>query len=239
MRRREAALNKADRDIQKAAIMLAGYLWQDDGTPLPPPTMEQLPSEMPVPAFLEVARLQSSREGALAKRPEILAIAVQLMTVGLDERLALNDSRPDLSVVLQPGQDMGRLGIGETLKAGINFSVPVGRWDASGRRDAARAKTVKLTQDRELTKRQVLLEVDDAWSAINAAVERFQATDAEVSLAKQLEEGERKRFAAGDSTLFLVNQRERATAEALGRLIDIQLEYQQALIALDAASIAL
>jgi len=239
VRRREAALNKADRDIQKAAIKLAGYLWQDDGTPLPPPTIEQLPSEMPVPAFLKDARLQSSREGALAKRPEILAIAVQLTTVGLDERLALNDSRPDLSVVLQPGQDMGRLGIGETLKAGINFSVPVGRWDASGRRDATRAKAVKLTQDRELIKRQVLLEVDDAWSAINAAVERFQATDAEVSLAKQLEEGERKRFAAGDSTLFLVNQRERATAEALGRLIDIQLEYQQALIALDAASIAL
>lgn len=85
----------------------------------------------------------------------------------------------------------------------------------------------------------MLLEVDDAWSAIQAAVARFRATDAEVLLAKQLETGERKRFAAGDSTLFLVNQRERATAEALGRLIDIQLEYQQALLALDAASIAL
>ena len=85
----------------------------------------------------------------------------------------------------------------------------------------------------------MLLEVDDAWSAIQAAVDRFRATDAEVLLAKQLETGERKRFAAGDSTLFLVNQRERATAEALGRLIDIQLEYQQALLALDAASIAL
>lgn len=239
VRRREAALNKADRDIQKAAIKLAGYLWQDDGTPLPPPPNEQLPSEMPSPAFLDTARLQSSREGALAKRPEILAIALQLTNVALDERLALNDSRPDLSVVLQPGQDMGRLGVGETLKAGINFSVPVGRWDASGRRDTARAKTIKLTQDRELTKRQILLEVDDAWSAINTSVERYQATDAEVSLAKQLEDGERKRFAAGDSTLFLVNQRERATAEAIGRLIDIQLEYQQALLALDAASIAL
>jgi outer membrane protein TolC len=239
VRRREAGLNKAERDVQKASIKLAGYLWQDDGTPLPPPAAEQLPSEMPAPAFLDAARLQVSREGALAKRPEILAIALQLGAVSLDERLALNDGRPDLSLVLQPGQDMGRLGIGETLKAGINFSVPLGRWDASGRRDTARAKTIKLTQDRELTKRQVLLEVDDAWSAILAAVERFHATDAEVALAKQLEVGERKRFAEGDSTLFLVNQRERATAEAIGRLIDIQLEYQQALLALDAASIAL
>ena len=239
VRRREAGLNKADRDVQKAAIKLASYLWQDDGTPLPPPAAEQLPSEMPAPAFLDAARLQVSREGALAKRPEILAIQLQLRAVSLDETLALNDGRPDLSLVLQPGQDMGRLGIGETLKAGINFSVPLGRWDASGRRDTARAKTIKLTQDRELTKRQVLLEVDDAWSAIQAAVDRFRATDAEVLLAKQLETGERKRFAAGDSTLFLVNQRERATAEALGRLIDIQLEYQQALLALDAASIAL
>jgi len=192
-----------------------------------------------MPVMQDAARLQASREGALAKRPEIMAIQLQLRSVSLDETLALNDSRPDLSVVLQPGQDMGRLGIGDTLKAGINFSVPLGRWDASGRRDAARAKTIKLTQDRELTKRQVLLEVDDAWSAIQAAVDRFHATDAEVVLAKRLEAGERKRFAEGDSTLFLVNQRERATAEALGRLIDIQLEYQQALLALDAASIAL
>lgn len=239
VRRREAGLNKAERDVQKAAIKLSGYLWLDDGTPLPPPNIEQLPSDMPMPVMQDAARLQASREGALAKRPEILAIQLQLRSVSLDETLALNDSRPDLSVVLQPGQDMGRLGIGDTLKAGINFSVPLGRWDASGRRDAARAKTIKLTQDRELTKRQVLLEVDDAWSAIQAAVDRFHATDAEVVLAKRLEAGERKRFAEGDSTLFLVNQRERATAEALGRLIDIQLEYQQALLALDAASIAL
>ena len=83
------------------------------------------------------------------------------------------------------------------------------------------------------------MEVDDAWSAIQAAVDRFQATYAEVLLAKQLEDGEHKRFAAGDSTLFLVNQRERATAEAIGRLIDIQLEYQQALVMLDAASVVL
>ena len=74
---------------------------------------------------------------------------------------------------------------------------------------------------------------------ILASVERFRATDAEVVLSRQVEDGERKRFAAGDSTLFLVNQRERATAEALGRLIDNQLEYQQALLALDAASTAL
>ena len=232
-------MNKADRDVQKAAIKLAGYLWLDDGTPLPPPDTDQLPGEMPLPLFPDAARLQASREGALAKRPEILAIQIQLRAISLDETLAVNDGRPDLSVVLQPGQDMGRLGIGDTLKAGINFSVPLGRWDASGRRDAARAKTIKLTQDRELTKRQMMLEVDDAWSAILAAVERFHATDAEVALAKRLEEGERKRFAEGDSTLFLVNQRERATAEAIGRLIDIQLEYQQALLALDAASIAL
>jgi outer membrane protein TolC len=145
VRRRQAGLNKADRDVQKAAIKLAGYLWQDDGTPLPPPEMRQLPREMPLPVSPDATRLQTSREGALSRRPEILAITLQLNAVALDENLALNDGRPDLSVVLQPGQDMGRLGIGDTLKAGINFSMPLGRWDATGRRDTARAKTIKLT----------------------------------------------------------------------------------------------
>jgi outer membrane protein len=58
-----------------------------------------------------------------------------------------------------------------------------------------------------------------------------------VNLARQLEEGERARFDLGDSTLFLVNQRERATAEARVKLIEIQAEYEQSVAAYRAATV--
>jgi outer membrane protein TolC len=80
-----------------------------------------------------------------------------------------------------------------------------------------------------LTERQrISTEVLDALSAINTAYGRYQAAEQEVVLAQRLEEGERTRFQLGDSTLFLVNQRERATAEARSKLIEIQAEYEQA-----------
>jgi len=41
-----------------------------------------------------------------------------------------------------------------------------------------------------------------------------------VELARELERGERKKFEAGDSTLFMVNLREQATADAAVRVVD-------------------
>jgi outer membrane protein TolC len=58
----------------------------------------------------------------------------------------------------------------------------------------------------------------------------------EVNLARELERGERQKFDLGDSTIFLVNQRERATAEAEIKLVEIETDYQQAIAAYRAAT---
>jgi outer membrane protein TolC len=239
VQRRRGALIKADRDLQKTAYKLGVYLWESDGSPGAVPSPERVPEGMPVPTPLPAADTDAARERAVAVRPEIGAVAIQQEITRLEAALAENDAKPDLSLTLQPGQDLGRLGIGETMKAGIAFSVPLNRWEATGRRDGARAKLAKLTQEQELLKRQAALEVEDAASAVNTTEERYRAAVQEVDLAVRLEEGERTRFRAGDSTLFLVNQRERATAEARSRLIDVMAEYQQAVAAFRAASVHL
>jgi outer membrane protein TolC len=195
-----------------------------------------VPQTIPVPVPLAEDTIESSREQALASRPEIGAVALQQEITRWDLNLAENDAKPDVSLTLQPGQDLGRLGIGETMKAGVSFSLPLNRWEATGRRDVARAKIAKLDQERELVRRQVALEVEDAASAVNTTEERYRAAVQEVELAVRLEEGERIRFREGDSTLFLVNQRERAAAEARARLIEVMAEYQQSVAAFRAAS---
>lgn len=236
VRRRRGSLVTADRELQKYALKLAVYLWEPDGTPGAVPPPGALPAAMPTPAPVPVAAVEAARARALSSRPEVGAVALQQEIARWDLSLAENDGKPDLSVIVQPGQDLGRLGVGETMKAGLSFSVPLNRWEATGRRDAARAKLAKLGADAELLRRQVALEVEDAASAVNAAEERYRVAVEEVALAVRLEAGERTRFRAGDSTLFLVNQRERATAEARARLIDVMAEYQRATAAFQAAS---
>jgi outer membrane protein TolC len=236
VQRRRGSLVKAERDLQKSAFKLAVYRWNPDGTPGAVPSPDAVPQTIPVPVPLAEDTIESSREQALASRPEIGAVALQQEITRWDLNLAENDAKPDVSLTLQPGQDLGRLGIGETMKAGVSFSLPLNRWEATGRRDVARAKIAKLDQERELVRRQVALEVEDAASAVNTTEERYRAAVQEVELAVRLEEGERIRFREGDSTLFLVNQRERAAAEARARLIEVMAEYQQSVAAFRAAS---
>ena len=83
--------------------------------------------------------------------------------------------------------------------------------------------------------RTIELEVRDASSALQRSHERFLAAQERYEKTKKVEEGELKLFQAGLGTLFLVNQREQATAEALSLLVDIQVEYEQARAAFRAA----
>jgi outer membrane protein len=115
----------------------------------------------------------------------------------------------------------------------VNMSVPLRQRTARGLIAAAQSKLQKLAFDEVAEKQRITAEVDDTVSAINTSVDRFIALGAEVELAAKVESGEKLRFKAGDSTLFLVNQRERTTAEAKVRMIDAHVDFLQALAAFE------
>jgi outer membrane protein TolC len=104
--------------------------------------------------------------------------------------------------------------------------VPLRTRTAQGKMQQAQLKLDKLVQDIRQTRQDIRLQIEDVLSALEAVWLRYEAAEEEWQLAQQLEQGERTRFDLGDSTLFLVNQRERATAEAAVRLIDLRAEYQ-------------
>ena len=58
----------------------------------------------------------------------------------------------------------------------------------------------------------------------------------ELQVARELEALERDRFALGDSTQFLVNLRELATADAALREARALADYQKALVAVESAT---
>ena len=83
---------------------------------------------------------------------------------------------------------------------------------------------------------RILLEVRDAASAQTGAANRHPSALLSWQLARKLEQAERLRFELGDSTLFLVNQRERQTLLEAVKLLEIQLEYRRGQALLEAAS---
>ena len=236
--RRRGGVSKAERDLQKAAFKLAQYRFAPDGSPLAVLGEAAVPPEAALPRPVPVAtgEGEAARQTAVDARPELPANELEQSIARVDRDLARNDRKPNLDFVFSPGADTGRFAIGNTLKAGLAFSFPLERREATGRLSEANLRIARLEQDALLLQTQIRLEVEDAISAVNLSVERYQAAVDELELAREVESRERDRLRLGDGTLFLLNQRERATAEAAGRVIDTRAEYFQAVLSLQVAS---
>ena len=236
IQRRQAVLVKTIREFQKAAFSLSVFYWDEAGSPKAVPALEDAPVLTPFPTQMTEAESARGRSLALERRPELKRINLEREQVKVELRLAQNLMMPAIDAFLIQGADTGPQGIGPVVRGGVNMMVPLRRRTATGQVQAAQLKIQKLNFDEKAEKQRILAEVDDTVSAINTAFDRFEATVIEVKKAKDVEAGERRRFASGDSTLFLVNQRERTTAEAQMRLIETQVDYLQALAAFKAVT---
>jgi outer membrane protein TolC len=232
--RRDADLSQAQRDFQRSSFRLSTLLFDMGGMPLPLPTAENVPDTMPRPEAFSNVDMDHNVLLALSRRPELKAIDVQKKVVQLQIKLARNQLLPALNGVFTEGYDTGKNGIGNAYRAQLTFSEPLYLRTARGKLQAAQLRMDKLNKDRQAEEQRIRNEVFDAISAINMAYKRFLAVEKQVDKAEQVYNGERERFKVGDSTVFLIAERERQLNEAKVRMIDAEVEYHTGVLALKA-----
>jgi len=235
---RRSALVTAERRLQMKAIDLSLFYRLPSGEPVRPapqllPTLSR-PPETPPPLDEEaVVSL------ALANRPELQSLRLKRSQQEVQVRLAENATLPVFGFFAEGSHDYGtgaRTRVGSAVETGFTFSFPLQNRQASGKRLQARAKVSGLTEELRWAEDQVRAEVQDALSALRAVEAALAVIVDEVSVTQELERLERDRFTLGDSTQFLVNLRELATAEASLREARALADYQKALVALEAAT---
>lgn len=114
-------------------------------------------------------------------------------------------------------------GIG--YRVGALFSMPLFNRQARGKVTHAEAEQERLTYELWNAEQKVSLDVDNWVSAIVRARDRVRAATEAYRLAKVLEEGERKRFDMGATSILFVNTRERNAVDAAYELYRAQYEY--------------
>ena len=241
---REAGVVLADRGLIQAALELSLYYRGRDGRPRVPAT-SRLPNAMPEPRELGADDLRRARAMAEARRPELQRIARMRQQFEVDRDFADNQAAPAIDIMLFASQDIGPRAVGDPslarahipqIEAAVQLEIPLLNRVARGRSAAASAGMARLDAQQEFALDRVHAEVRDALSALDAARRRIGLVRREVEIAVQLEAAERQRFEAGDSTLFVVNLREQATAEARVREVDALLDWQRASAAFRAAT---
>ncbi len=235
---RRSALLGAERHVQMKAIDVSLFNRLDDGTPSRPdlsrlPTLLRPAGEESEPTEDAAVRI------ALMRRPELQALRIKRDQQEVEQRLAENGVLPSLDLFSELSRDIGAGApsrVPAVFQGGLTFSLPLQNRKATGKQLQARAKLSAVVQELRWAEDQVRADVQDALSALRAARGVLELVSEELTVAQELEQLERDRFDLGDSTQFLVNLRELATADAALREARALADYQKALVSFEAAT---
>jgi outer membrane protein TolC len=236
---RQSGVVSARRSTERQAINVSLYYRAIDGT-MVQPTETRLPTAMaPPPPRLTREQVDADIRQALESRPDVRAIVLSRQQQEVTLELARNELLPTFDVFAEVSRDVGdgsRTLQGTELDAGATFQLPIQRRQGKGQTRVALAALGRLDAELRFARDRVRAEVEDAASALAAALEVVEVVRMEVGVARELEQAERDKFTLGDSTQFLVNLRELATADAAFREISATAEAHKARVAYDVAT---
>ncbi len=216
---------KAQRKYESATIKAGVLLWNQDGTPR---ALTAVPYSLPPAPTLTPAQIEFDRMQALKNRPEFMQIDVEQRSADIDVRFSYEFLRPNLEAQFQALQYFGSAS-GFDYRIGLSISQPLFFREATAQLQLSQIKATRTTLKRLEIERKIQADIDDALSAIGRALERIEAAERETRYAYLVQEGERKRFLAGESSLLILNLRERATATAMQGLVNAQADYLRAI----------
>ncbi len=230
---RRASLIDAQRKFRQSAIKLSLFFRTPAGQPwLPSP--QSLPPSFPPASPYDDDRLQADISAALAGRPETQYLDFVRRQLEVDLAQARNLYLPNVSVGAVASKDIGEPASSKRdktpfeLEASLMVSMPLQRRKALGKLQATEGKLIQVQNKIQFVQDKISTDVQNAVAALRAAYQRIEQARQSVELNQKMEEAERKRFAAGDSNLLLVNLREKATADARKTLVSAQLDYFRA-----------
>jgi outer membrane protein TolC len=181
---------------------------------------------------------------ASGSHPEVLKLQVKIAQLDIEKRWRRNDLLPDLRFkykyfFLPPTSDpkffleqpdyFGTTYQRQNFQFGFDLTVPLLLRKERGKLELTRAKLEQSRLELDFARRHVVAEVQAAYNEMQAfdALIRTQRQTVANSLA--LLEAERVRFAAGESSLFLINARERNLITAQMKLVELEAKYFKSL----------
>jgi len=227
VQRRREILIGATRAFEQEQYRLSMFLWDRDA-PMTP-DVERVP-EFPRQAELPTTEaVQADKLNARATRPEVLEVAIEAKVNNIDLELAKNNLLPILNAEAEPSRKPGEFVLGLGYRFGVEMRIPFLQRRARGEVLEAQGKADRFVLVQKFREQQVIVDVDNALSAIERAKQRIAASFQSLQLARTLEEGERFRFSLGATSVLFVNLRERNAVDSENQWIRAKADYQKAL----------
>lgn len=224
---RNGKLLEKQQAYEQASVSLQVYVWDNNQqqTPLP-----GIPEGFQSVVRLTEQEIESARGDAKLLRPEVKLLQLERNVAKLDLNLANEFLRPNINANLDLMMyGLGGIGPGN-LKFGLSMSQPILFRQARSQEELANIGIKRIDLQSLQMDASVTADVNFYATAVNRTYDQIQVLITEVSLATQLLNYEKERLIAGETSLFLVNQRERFLATSQEKLAKEQSNYFVALI---------
>jgi len=208
---REQLLNQGEMIFEQARINLSLYYRDKNGNP-------SLPLESELPSDV-VEQKAHPAEGLLQlkQHPALKRLQNYSNIIKLKQNLAKNELLPNLDATAYTFKQNGTGGypllIPQAAMVGFSFKFPLFQREAKGKLVSARSELQQITTEKKFLFDQLKNQLANLYIGIKRYQYQVDLLYKELSLAKKVQNGETKKFFEGDSTLFLVNQREQTTAQ--------------------------
>ena len=249
---RQAKLIEAVAKLEQAAAKLSLFYRDDQGQPL-------TPAESTLPDFPEIdfnpdVPLEALVDDAIANRPELQLLAIDLKRIDIDIAKARNDLLPQFDFEFAASQDLGRPTSASAaasssgavfanfdekdqfqFDAALFVNQNLQRRKARGKIRSLCGKKTQLEIKRSFQIDKITAEVQQALAVFTAAIRQAERAREGVELARRLSQAARDLYEDGDVDLFELILREQQEISAATGYIEAVLNLFVSRAALNAA----
>ncbi|CAM2765507.1 TolC family protein [Legionella worsleiensis] len=218
---REQLLNQGQMIFEQASINLSLYFRNPRGKPL-------IPEETSLPALAQPTKSPTGSGLPLIEHPGIKKLNFYANMMKLKRNQARNELLPQLDATAYTFKQNGTGGypllIPQAAMVGVSFKFPLLQREAKGNLIQAESELRQIRVEKKFLYEQLHNELSNILIGINRGIRQVSLLKKELRLALKVQEGETKKFYQGDSTLFLVNQREQATTQVQLNSLHAQIQ---------------
>lgn len=227
--RRQVTRYESEAQLYVATLNVTAYLWnaRGDGVPLPPlakPVLDGLPT-----TGMDSTRLDALLAAATARHPDLLKVQAKLRQADAERLLALQGILPlaeaKLAALSERGDDAGLFSderVRDNYKAALTVSSPLLFLKERGKFGSTDAKQEFQQFERDRVRREVEFDVRAAMFELVNLQRVLERQTASVRNARLLRDAEQVRFENGESTLLVLNLRERLVLDEAAKLASLE-----------------
>lgn len=212
---RQQLVVQARMELDKAAVALSIFYRGKTGKPIVPST--NLLPKLPNPNHALISKTIIQAHERVRQHPQIKRLYGLSKIAAQERRLAQNTLLPQLDALAftskQYGTDGYPLLLPQAAQIGIRFLFPLYQREAKGKLLSATSDLHRLTIEQRFVLEKLQNQLGQLSIGLRRLYKQHQLLSNELIMALAVQRGEFKKFQSGDSSIFLVNQREQITTQ--------------------------